>query len=664
MSIGATTATTSPVHISVSGSSNDVNPFGFSASANVDDVSNYLAFNGTDQNAPAFAAYASPMQQQQSVTDTPGPSSVLTPTSSDSTALCAVCGDTGAKPHYTVLACLGCKGFFRRALKKVDQHECLHENNCVIDRYGRTSCRACRLKKCLEVGMDPSAVRPDRDFIGKTASLRPPKKTKTDSTTSTAITKEPPPAPSSPPKNSEDYVKKLPVYMRIIMMNLKNMEVEISRGDTMKEPHQIYPLYVTIRELVENPGKLKGKRTEMRYEPYRMAKNEELSMIVYRRVIAAIDWVEMLAEMIEGLSDDDKIALVKSCYAPLLLFMCSARTAMVTQNEDILCLCNFAFVPRNIAKAYSDTYHLDNNLVERLITDLVKPFREISITEEEVVCLSAIIVLNPMAKDLSPEGIEKVSNLRDKVQETLFQYIKESRSTSNATSLFGNFLLSIPKLSKLATSLCENIRFALTFSSLGRFPLLLSVFGCFPVEPFLDTPASGASSVICKNAEVQTENTQVNLGPTGTKQRLPSSFVSPVENEESSRGSREFCFFRPPGSYTLTEMFDDRMNDDARFKRPTTTFQRPRPYPKRPISHKAQNVSKLTDDHTPDVLPSSSSASSFNSTPIGFPPPRTLVYETHSTASINSIASSDSGYYINSQSDIYPGIATPFSNQQ
>lgn len=30
----------------------------------------------------------------------------------------------------------------------------------------------------------------------------------------------------------------------------------------------------------------------------------------------------------------------------------------------------------------------------------------------------------------------------------------------------------------------ENLRFAQTFSTLGEIPLLTSIFGCFPVEPF------------------------------------------------------------------------------------------------------------------------------------------------------------------------------------
>ncbi|KAE9553630.1 hypothetical protein FO519_003175 [Halicephalobus sp. NKZ332] len=343
---------------------------------------------------------------------------------------------------------------------------------------------------------------------------------------------------------------------------------QISRGDTLKDPKDIYPLHInTIKELIDNPVKLKGKRTEMRYEPYRMAKNEELSIIVYRRLIAAIDWVNLLAEMTDDISTDDKISLVKSCYAPLLLFKCSARTAMVTDRENILCLCNFVYVPKNIADAYSDTYHLDNGLVDRLINELVLPLRKLQLREEELVCLSAIIVLNPMAKDLSEEGIKKVSLLRDKIQDTLFQFIKETRGSLRATAQFGNFLLYLPILANLANVLCENLRFAQTFSALGSFPLLTSLFGCFPVEPFLESESENErKEIIRKNVEVQTDPPAAQQK--GIKRRLPTSFVSPVENESSSE-SREFRLLRPPCSYTLTEMFEDRMNENP----PSKIFQ-------------------------------------------------------------------------------------------
>ena len=231
---------------------------------------------------------------------------------------------------------------------------------------------------------------------------------------------------------------------------------------------------------------------------------------------------------------------------------------MVTDKENILCLCNFAYVPKNMAEAYSDAYHLDNGIVDRLINELVLPLRKLELKEEELVCLSAIIVMNPMARDLSEEGINKVSVLRDKIQDTLFQFIRETRGSSRATSQFGNFLLCLPILANLANVLCENLRFAQTFSALGSFPLLTSLFGCFPVEPFLESD-NERREVIRKNVEIQTDPPTIQHR--GLKRRLPTSFVSPVENESSSE-SREFKLLRPPCSYTLTEMFEDRMNEE------------------------------------------------------------------------------------------------------
>lgn len=62
----------------------------------------------------------------------------------------------------------------------------------------------------------------------------------------------------------------------------------------------------------------------MRYEPYRMAKNEELSIIVYRRLIAAIDWVELLSEMVDGLSTDDRVSLTIKVENQNDIFFCSS----------------------------------------------------------------------------------------------------------------------------------------------------------------------------------------------------------------------------------------------------------------------------------------------------------------------------------------------------
>lgn len=48
---------------------------------------------------------------------------------------CAVCGDSPAKVHYGVLACFGCKGFFRRAVKDgQNKYVCRYDKKCKVDK--------------------------------------------------------------------------------------------------------------------------------------------------------------------------------------------------------------------------------------------------------------------------------------------------------------------------------------------------------------------------------------------------------------------------------------------------------------------------------------------------------------------------------------------------
>lgn len=75
---------------------------------------------------------------------------------------CLVCGDKSSGVHYGVLACEGCKGFFRRALQNVGdpaRKKCFYSKNCDINMQTRNRCQHCRLQKCIALGMSRAAAK-------------------------------------------------------------------------------------------------------------------------------------------------------------------------------------------------------------------------------------------------------------------------------------------------------------------------------------------------------------------------------------------------------------------------------------------------------------------------------------------------------------------------
>ncbi|VDP01842.1 unnamed protein product [Heligmosomoides polygyrus] len=83
---------------------------------------------------------------------------------------CRVCQDHSSGKHYGIFSCDGCAGFFKRSIRRHRQYVCKNKGGCDEGRLllGKNRRRtpsyssACRLRKCLEIGMNKEAVQHER----------------------------------------------------------------------------------------------------------------------------------------------------------------------------------------------------------------------------------------------------------------------------------------------------------------------------------------------------------------------------------------------------------------------------------------------------------------------------------------------------------------------
>lgn len=417
---------------------------------------------------------------------------------------CRVCGDSPARMHYGVPTCFGCKGFFRRTLKRTKDYVCRYQGTCIVDRHERNSCRFCRFKKCLEVGMDPKAVRPDRDMSFKGIFAKSRKILKNQSNiTDHSSTEDEFNIGNGKIVRKSDWIQKLPSDMRHLINYLIKIELMTSNGDSNDFGVNLYPLsYSSIRSILEDPSILVGKRTEIKYQTTSRVRSEEIRAVAHRNLIDIIDWVEQLSSVMDIRNINDKLLMIKSSYAPLAIFSFSAFTSKNTTDTNLVCLCNYGCVPRDVDILYDDPYHLTNKIIQRSLDELVEPFRIFNFTDEEIILMKAIIVLNPHIKGLTPETAEVIADFRDRVHETLYHIIQETHPRTVASSRFGNMLLFIPTVLMLGNVMYDNLK-------------MIEVHGAQPIDPMMHELLETIETVTCDNINLNIDDIRsCSNGPT------------------------------------------------------------------------------------------------------------------------------------------------------
>ncbi|CAD5215009.1 unnamed protein product [Bursaphelenchus xylophilus] len=357
---------------------------------------------------------------------------------SGSTDLCKICGHLAAGFHYQCLSCLRCKTFFRRAVLQRQSTKCENHNRCNSPSAPKL-CRACRYKKCLEMGMSIKSLQPKRDIIGVRIVEKKPK---------------------IKPNCNQELVKFI-VDLTRTDEKIRKKKFEVIR---VKEEAQKLSATVNRREY-KTCEKVNGKYLSL------MAK-ADVAIVTQIETISMLEWTNTLTEF-QNLPLDDRMILLKRFSVHHLLIEHGYYTAC-SGLRDIWLISNGSYMPKTINEMPDE---LKKNLPEarvwrqeklytrmtnRCIDEVANPFEKLKLMPQELITLKVIMLFscgNQSQSEANQLPISETSRqslhqIRDKVIKAMFEYYKYI-NYKNYEERFGNVILTISGIFSASTTLLE-----------------------------------------------------------------------------------------------------------------------------------------------------------------------------------------------------------------
>ncbi|XP_056318364.1 hepatic nuclear factor 4, beta isoform X2 [Danio aesculapii] len=293
-----------------------------------------------------------------------------------SVSLCAICADRATGKHYGASSCDGCKGFFRRSVRKNHAYTCRFSRQCVVDKDKRNQCRYCRLRKCFRAGMRKEAVQNERDRIS---------------------------------------------------CRRENQGVGTLTIDVLMQA-EAYTHQSLSQNLMRDAGSKK------------IAGVGDVCESMKQQLLLLVEWAKRIPEFCE-LSVDDRVALLRAHSAEHLILGVARRSL---PYSDIILLGNDFIIPVGGSEQEM------SKVAVRILEELVRPLKELNITDTEFVCLKTIVFFAPDCPGL--QCAQAVRRLRFQAQVLL------DEATSEQRGRFGELLLLLTTLQSVAWQMLEQLQ--------------------------------------------------------------------------------------------------------------------------------------------------------------------------------------------------------------
>ncbi|KAF6035680.1 tll [Bugula neritina] len=393
---------------------------------------------------------------------------------------CKVCNDHSSGKHYGIYACDGCAGFFKRSIRRNRQYICKSHGGggaggklCTVDKTHRNQCRACRLTKCTDAGMNKDAVQHERGPRNSTIRRQVAMYLRETSELASAISSASVP-PYRPPQPLP-----APFYLRAPLANIGIDSVPpVIGGMTPPEilsaiapsPPTMTPDTTLLSNLaLANRMMSMHQLSHPNISPQELLQNfinsrpEALCEAAARLLFMNVRWMKSIPAFV-SLCFQDQLTLLEEGWRELFVL----AACQFQMSVEVIPLMNHA----GFSKLEGDNPKCQQLLADlRCLKDMIAKFKLMNVDPSEFACLKGIIVLksefeNANGENKSVKDSTVINALQDQAQLALSKHISQVYPTQ--PSRFGKLLLMLPALRTINASSIEEIFFR---NSIGSIPI-------------------------------------------------------------------------------------------------------------------------------------------------------------------------------------------------
>ncbi|CAI4227361.1 unnamed protein product [Auanema sp. JU1783] len=360
--------------------------------------------------------------------------------------LCVVCGDAASGIHYAVAACNGCKTFFRRVVLENRTYSCKFDGKCVIDKNMRCSCRHCRFKKCIQLGMDRDELNIERRRKRKANKRQ-----------------------ASNEEDSEHYVDD---PLIALLMDKERRYQALIKSSSM-------PIHSSLTDSLTMSEKLFDHAfTKYEKDPMPMGFPTNFSYWRAKILSVLVEWAKSFEVFNKLALEDQERLIVHTAFSNLVL--AEAFNTPEKYTDRIVFpdgLSGFRNLTANILKERSGLIPT----VVGVINHILVPIRRMKLTRVEYVLLQAILFYDPECLSLSITAVQLISAKRRRLLESLRRYLDLKLKNSDETaSRFAAILLRINNIQKVAAFKRETLSTMETFELMLPHPLTMDISRRYP----------------------------------------------------------------------------------------------------------------------------------------------------------------------------------------